>query len=213
MVELYDADGNLVEGALTEEEVNQKIEDAKKEAEEGLSKEVEALKEEHTKKEEELQEQIKETQEELEKVGKKDYNWQKLREKKDELESALKKEREETDKKIEEVKGEIRGNKVDGAIKKLTGESEELFDKVKFYYKRFEGEPKDEEDFKSRISDAFLLATGGKESSPLTSERIGTGIGQPPGAKGTKGKLTEGGKEVAEKMGISDDELKKEGLL
>lgn len=214
MAELFDAEGNPVE-AFTEEEVSEKIEKAKEEAKTELETEkteaLDALKEEHTKTEEELQGKIVELEEEMEKVGKKDYNWERLRKSKEELETSLKKEREETDKKIEAVRTEIRGSKVDNTIRELVGTDQELFDKVKYHFGLFGGESKDEDEFKKRIDNAYLLATGEKPKSPLFTGVARTGGGKPPLTPTGEGKITEGGREVAKKMGITDEELKKRG--
>lgn len=219
MAELYDEEGNLVEGAMTKEEVDEKIETAKGEAKSETETEKEEalneLKEEHAKKEEEFQTKITDLETEMEKMGKKDYNWQKLRKSKEELEGLLSEEREKTDKKIEEIRTEIKGSKVDSTIRKLTGDDQELFDKVKFRYKTFEGEPENDEAFRKRVDDSYFLATGEKPTSPLFAGGVRTGAGKPPpppaGAGGEK--LSEGGKEVAKKMGISDEELKKRGYI
>lgn len=233
MAEFFDGDGNPVE-ALTEEEVNAKIEEAVDKAKEEA---IEEVTEEHKEELDDLKttvddltKQIEEKDKELSEEGKtgtKSYNFRKLEKdrdemkaKKEEAEKKLADIRQEVDDKIKGVKQEIGNKKIDDAIQAMTGANKELFDKMKSHFLRLTPaevkKPEEkEEDFRQRINDAFVLATGHKPENPLTGPVISSAGGNvpPQPTPGGGGKLSEDGKAVAGKMGITEEELKKRGHI
>lgn len=207
-VEYFTADGEKVEGVLSQEDVDKKLEEFKTEN----VKETEKVAGEHTEEVGKLKEEITTLQEEMEKLGSKDLNFQKLRKKKEETEEILKKVGEKYEGKIEEIKKEIKDEKINAAIKGIVGDDSEVHEKVRLHYDNFKGDPKDRKEMMERIENAYVLATGSKPESSLDSSIIGTGKGLPLGAS-PKGKISEDAKSVAEKLGIKDEELKKHKLI
>jgi len=215
MTEFINKDtGEETEG-FTQEELDQKLEEERTKADEEKNVEIEQLQKDREEETRNLEEQLEEKDKEMEKVGSKDYNWKKLRDQKVALEETLAKERKTTDEKIDGIKKEITGGKVDKAIEKVTDDTE-LAKKVKFHYGTFTGEPKDDKEFQERIKNASLLAgVGGVGSSPLSGGAIGSGSGLPPQPKssGGEGKLSPEAKAMAKKdLGFTDEEIKQHNL-
>lgn len=73
-----------------------------------------------------------------------------------------------------------REEKINSAISRLAGDDKELAKKVRERYDTFKGDPEDDEQLNTRVSDAFKLA-GGK------SKDEGDGEGDDKGDKGDKG--------------------------
>ena len=69
---------------------------------------------------------------------------------------------------------------------------------------------KKEEDFKTRMREAYLLATGQSPTGSLPGEAASSGGGFVPPATipGGGKKLSEGGKEVGKKLGLDEEEMK-----
>lgn len=209
MSEFIDKEGNLVE-AFTSEELSKQVEEAKKQAGEATKEELETLQAHIT----DLEEQIKTKEEEISKVGSKDYNFRQLETAKKASEAELVKLRGEIDLKISSVKEEFVSKKLDDLITIVAGGAPEVIEKVKFHYKSFTGTPATDEEMKKRVESAFLLATGSKPANPLTGNIISSSGGYvPPTSGAPKGKISEGAKEVAHNLGLSDDELKDQGLI
>lgn len=207
--ELFDADGNVIEGAMTADQVQTKLEEFTKEKDTAL----ETLKTEHDTKTQELQGKIDELTDEMEKLTKKDVNFEKLRKQKEGAEELLKKVEEKFKGEFDGIKKEVREGKLDAAIKNVIGTDPELHEKVKEFYNNFKGEPKDKEEMSERIKNAYTLATGSAPKDPLSSDVIGTGGGQPSTPSQYKGKISEGAMDVAKNLGITEEELKKEKLI
>lgn len=210
---LFTADGKEVEGAMTTEEVKTQLEEKLAEAEKTRTEGVETLTKAHGEKTTELQGKIDELTETMEKLGDKDQNFAKLRKKKEENEEILKKVDEKYQGEIAGIRAEVREEKLNTAINAIVGEDKEVAEKVKLHYGNFKGEPKDRKEMIERIQNAYILATGSKPESLLNSDIIKSGGGSPPNLKDKGGKVSEDGKAVAEKMGISEEELKKHKLL
>ncbi len=210
MAELYDEKGEVVEGAMTQDEITEQTEKLEKEKEELL----EEKETEYTESKKELEEKITEMEEEMEKFGKKDLNFGKLRKQKEANEEILQKVEEKFKGEIEDIKKNIGENKFEVVFKNVVGEQEtETEKKIKEHYNSFEGAPKDRDEMVSRIKNSYLLATGDQLTSPLNSGVIGTGTGSHPKVKGTEGKITDDGKDLAGRLGIKEDELKKNKLI
>lgn len=219
--ELFDKDGNIVENAMSPEDVETKLEEerekTRQEVEEEANKQLEEYKKSTDEEMEELQKQLDGKEEELTKEKDKEKNFGALRgknkedkEKIDSLEQEIK----DIKTSIEETKTKVSDEAIDMAIGKLAGDDKELAEKVKFYYKTFSGEPKDKEEFLKRIENSYVLATGGKPTNPITGEVISSAGGSlPPTVNPSGEKLSEKGKEAAKDMGISDQELAKHKLV
>lgn len=210
MTEFIDSEGNAVEG-FTKEEVDIKIEEAKTGAKTEVEKELSELKT--------SLETIKTEKEELEKKGGKltdeDKNWENVRTMIKERDGKI----DGLEKKIQDltegVSLKLDEKKVSDIISSLSGGNIDVAEKIKFHFNRIrpdleaEKDPaKKEEDFKKRMEDAYTLATGGKLEGGLGGSAISSGGGFIPPVKGSKEKISEGGKEVGKKMGLSDEEMK-----
>jgi len=209
MAEFIDKEtGDEVEG-YTSEEVEQKLEAERAKIEEEKTTELDRIAKEYEEEKKSLEELIEEKDKEIEKTGSKDYNWKKLREQKDALEQRLAERDKAFDEKIEGVKKEIVGDKVEREIDKLVEDDPEMAKKVRFYYDNFKGEPKDDKEFKERIKNASVLAGVGGSVGVSPADAFGSGVGAPPIAKKPAGKVSEDAKEMAKKhLGLTDEELK-----
>lgn len=215
MAELFDAEHNPVEGALTAEEVEEKLETIRKESETAKEDEVKGLQETVT----DLEKTIADKDKEIEEVGKKGFNFKALENDRNKVKEELEVAKGELKKIVDGVKTEFDQKKVDDSVNALAGDNKELAEKIKFHFNDFkpdeEKDPtKKEENFKKRMENAYILATGMKPTSPLTGPAISSGGGETPlPGKGKPGKISEGGSEVGEKMGISKEEQKQRGLI
>jgi predicted RNase H-like nuclease (RuvC/YqgF family) len=221
MAKLYDKDGNEIE-AFTREEIDQTVQQERETA----VAEANALREEEianlmTEKEKLEDERLK-LETTLEGMKDKDRNFGKVRgqvEAKDkeieEMKTRLKAIEEGSNKKIEEIETARMREVRDEEIKALAGGDVELAKKLNFYYDSFTGTAKTKEEIKARMSNALLLATGGKVKASLTGEVISSGGGvQIPMSVQPQGKLSNPEvKDVAHKLGISDKDLAQAGLL
>lgn len=195
---LFDEAGKEVEGALTAEEVNAKLEEAGKEATEKVTN---------------LESDLAKTKKDFEELSKKDINFEKTREQITTLEKALEEAKAESGKKTEEMKSA----KISTAIKKYTGDDQELFDKVKKEFDGFEGEPETDEALTERVVKAFTLATGAAPKDEAAGDAFKSGGGNAPivDNEGTDvGKLDDPAvAEVGKKLGLKDEDMKKHGLI
>lgn len=205
-----DDEGEYVkaEGIMTQEQLDEKLEEFKTQKTEETEKTATEHKEELKK----LTDKITELEEDDGGDPKKKDNLVRLRKAKETAEEILKKVDEKYKGEIDGIKKEIKDGKVNSAIKRIVGDDSELQEKVKLHYDNFKGEPKDIKEVKERIENAYILATGSKPVSSLNSDIIGTGKGGFPRTE-IKGKVSTDGASVAKKLGISDEELKKHKLL
>lgn len=218
MAELFDADQNPVEGAMTADEVEEKLNEQKEEIKQEFQNEINDTKDELEEKKALLE--TKET--ELAKEKEKDKNLggarKSIEEKEKEI-ADLKEEMKGLNDKIDSVGQEAKSQKVDDAIDKKVGGDKELSKKVRHYYDQFKFDPAkdDQEKFNERIDNAYTLATGGQKTDPLDGKTISSGGGSAP----VQHQQKEGGKkledprssEVAEKLGIDQKEQKEKGLI
>lgn len=212
LTELYDISGEPVEGALTKEEVDAKI----AEATDGIKTELEQA---ASGKILDLQSQLEEAisdrdtkAADLTKLQSKDFNFGRLRESKEEAEKRVNDVKTELLKEIGGLKTAIAERTIKDIALEKVGGNKEMADKVVFHYKTFGGEPKDDKEKEERLDKAILLA-GGSKSVGLPAGSLSSGGGYTPSAPAGQGKLSEGGVEVAKKMGITDEELKKSKLV
>lgn len=214
MTDLYDKDGTLIEGALTEEEYNEKLDETKKEQEKVTQDKVDELNKEIGVKEQSL----KDAEELLEKEKDKDKNLKGQREtiegKEGEI-TELKKSIEDMTTKIDGLTTASQENKLLPIFDKLANGNEELGKKIKFHYDSFKGVPADEEERKKRLESAYILATGGKKPSAVSGVVASAAGGSAPMGEENAGKekLSTEGKAFLPDFGISDKEAKEAGLI
>ena len=213
---LFDEDGKEMENALTAEEVEEKLneakETAKSEAEEEANKSLEETQKESDREIEDLQTKLEETSELLEKEKEKDKNFGNLRkskgvsdEKIKELTETVEGLKTSIDEKVNGIKDDTRKKELDAAIKSVAGNDKDLADKIQFHYNKLSGE----EYFVLRVQSAVSLATGGKSASVLDGVISGSGGNPPPSEEGEKGELSADAKDVSKKLGISDADIEK----
>jgi len=196
MSPLFDESGDEIKGALTPEEVDAKLEENTKEA---IAKAGE------------LETKLKESKEKLDELSKKDINFEKVRTHVKTLEEELK----GLKGKEAEIEKETVDAKIDTAIKGYTGDDKELFDKVKAKVERVKGKATTEEEIKEIVRDAFTLATGSAPVDAISGGAATFGGGSAPlGGEDTIGKLdSPEATDVARKLGITNEELKRHGLI
>jgi len=202
MPKFIDEEGNEVE-AVPIEEVNEKVEQAKTE-----------LQAQHDTEKAALEAKLKETTAQLDGISDKNVNFKALREAKEAADARLKQFEEGLDKKVEEktapIFQQLNEEKLDKEIDGLVGSNEELKKKVKFYYNSFTGKPATPEEFKERVKNAHLLATGGQSPSPFSGGATLSSGGLPgAGMKGGGEGLTPKQKEIAKAVfpGLDNDDL------
>ena len=210
--ELFDADGNPVE-VPTEDEIKLKVEEQAKSA---VEEAVESAKTEMADEIQAAKDALSAKEEELKNVGNKDFNWKRINDAKESLEAKVKELEGSIDERISKARQEAFGDKVTNTIAAIAPDNTDLQAKIKFHYDNFKGEPKDDKEFKVRLNSALILATGGNVPK-LTSEQFGTGGGSPLGLvspnEGTTHKIAQSSVDVAKKMGITEEELKKRGAI
>jgi hypothetical protein len=218
MTQLFNEQGQTVE-AFTPEEVEQKLNEAREMAIEETNKlrqeEVDDLSLQMESKDRELEQ----AKQELEVEKSKDKNLAgqgriiRDKEKKiDELEINYKKLEEKLDQRINDVEAKSREKMVNSMINELSGNDKDMTNKIKFYFDSFKGEPADDNEIQQRIQNAYVLATGAKPTSPLSGAVLSSAGGMPV-INSTGEKLSDDAKDLAHKMGLSDQELKKHKLI
>lgn len=219
MSEFFTEKGDLVTG-YTEEELQEKIsqESARLVDEANAAKQAEI--DEANIKLEEAEKAKAELEEKMVKLDDKSLNFGNLRKKAEEkdaviegLKSSIVKLDEVMNQKFSQLSAENNKQKVVSLINKVAGGNAELAKKIEFNYNRFNTAPKDENELKQLVNDAVLLSTGGVKpklfSTDVLSSSGGTGMNTDLEGK----KLTDSGKEAAKQFGLSEQILKKYGIL
>jgi len=216
MPELYNKDGDLVEGALTAEEVAEKI----KEAEEAGGGGDDTATEELKTRVEELKTKLEDKEKEITELANEDdktKNLVNLRKKTEELEGEKKSLEDrltgletKLTEGLEGVDKKITENSFNEAVKKLAGDDTELTKKIVFHYNSFKGVPKDAGEMATRLSSSYTLATGSQPKNPLSGGALGGG-GAAPNLRPPIGKPSEELKEVGKKLGVTDADWAKHG--
>lgn len=163
----------------------------------------------------EKDELVNELQKELAGLKNKDYNFKKLRDmSEDERQELTTKEMEliqRTEKLEEEQKTfatrVVEGHKQD-AFAVLAGDDEELLKKMQYHYARISDDATTRDEVNKKAKDAWLLAKGGVNVGidPIAraaSYQSGRGVVK------TDNKITGDQKDLAAKLGISDEDIKK----
>lgn len=217
-MELFNEQGEKVE-ALTPEDVEQKLNEAREMAIEETNKlrqeEVDDLSLQMQSKDEELVKAKKDLEVELSKE--KNLSGQgriiKDKEKKiDELEVNYKKLEEKLDQRLNDIEVKNREKMVGNMVQELATGDKDMATKIRFYYDSFKGDPADDNEIQQRVQNAYTLATGGKPVSPLSGAAISS-VGGMPMINPTGEKLSDEARDLAHKMGMTDQELKRHKLI
>jgi len=218
MEELFDKDGTLVEGALSPDEVDAKLEEERAKIEEEFEKDNQLSVDELQREIDKAIEEKEALSEELAKEKGKDKNFGALRGKvgqKEDIITSMKEEMEklkgELDLKITGIKTDTNKQIISESIKSLAKEDKELADKIQFHFDTFKASDNKDEILKN-IKNAYTLATGSKPVSALGSSVLSANGGAPLVEK-KKENLSDEGKKQAKEFGLSDADLKKHNLL
>jgi len=179
-MELFDAEGNKIEGALDAEEA--KV----------------------------IQTQLETTKKELEGLSDKDHNFNQLREKVTGLETKLsdsQKAIDEANKKAIEGMNAPLNEAKDKTVASLSAGDEELKKKIQFHFDRINDQTLTVEQMSKKVRDAYLLAT--EKTIDLSANIIssaGAGFHIP---SSPKKEMSSDLKGLAGKLGITDEDIKK----
>ena len=163
------------------------------------SEEIEALKKEI----EEKEEAFNSAKEELEKLGKKDFNFKKLREQNKNQETELEKLKTEMSDKLEAAITNLANDKKSDIISSLVGDDEELKKKVEFHYNRIKDEAKTKEEIMAKVNDAYFLAT--RQEPPVGNYVSAAGAGNTK----VKEEVSAKEKELGNALGITEEDREK----
>jgi len=220
-VKLYDKEGKEVD-ALTQEEIDVQLQQEKEtavaQANALREEEVNALYEEKVKIEAEklaLEEKLAGLQDKDKNFGSlrkaaetKDKEIELLRTKITEMETGF-------TKKVQDIETSKVQETKDQEIEKLAGQDIETKKKISFFYDQFVGGSETKEKIKEKVKNAYLLAMGGK-AKVMQSDVISSSGGDVaiPNETIQQGKLSSPEvRDVAKKLGITDQELAKSGLI
>lgn len=202
MAKLFDADGKEIE-AFTAEEVEAK----KKEALDAYIKANPNNADEIAK----LKDDLKKATEALEGNGGGDEaQKRRLKEGKEAAEQALKDGLAKMQKDFDDYKSSVVGGMKAKAMKGLTNGDKDLEAKIELRFNNLTGYPDTEEGIKSRLADAYNLATGSRPTPSMLDGVVsggarGDGAGKPPAGE------TQNGQAQRKALGVSDDAEKKYG--
>jgi len=194
MAELYDADGSLVQGALTAEEAK-----AIQDAADAAKTEAATIKEQ------------------LAKLENKDMNFKKFRDLNEEERNKLSAKEIELMQRQEKLEDEQKSfvqlqvsSFKDEALTVLAGDNDDLRKKTLFHFDRIKDEAISKADIQRKMRDAYRLA---KEDANISSDPFAravsySGEGSAPTGKGSK-ELSSDLKTLAKSLGLSEEDLKK----
>jgi len=194
---LYNEKGDEVEGALTPEEVEKRIEEGAREATEKVAT---------------LEADLTKAKGDLKVLSEKDINFEKVRTQVKTLEEELKGIKGESEEKDKEVKE----TRIGAVIKRIAGDDKELTEKIRKEFDEFAGDVNTDAEIASRARKAFTLATGkSPDEDELGGAASGFGTGKTSvSTEGNLGKLDDPAVvEVARKLGIRDEDMKEHGLI
>jgi hypothetical protein len=229
MATLYDEAGNPIEGALTPEEIDAKLDAAKAETAAQVQAEKDAEIEQVKTSLAEKETALEEAQKELEvaKANDKGKNFSQQRKIIEEKQAAydqLLKDfdafKTETQTRLGEIVSETKNRGINEMIDQAAGGNKELKDKIRFFYDAFkplDETGKKEEDIQKekaeRVKNALILATGGRPAVPITSLMISSAGGGLGGINPKGEKLNSEQQDLAGKLGIDQETLKKHKLI
>ena len=210
-MEAFDGKGDPIEGVFSAEDVEARIKEAETKSAEALESRLS-----------EYEAKLKEKDDEIDELSDKaadgglfdeEHNWKRTRKALKDLKNDKKIMQKAFNDKLEELKGNITGTRLNDRIRALSNGSPELEAKIAVHYNSFGGTPKSEKEVQERLDKATILAGGSKANSNfLNSSAIRTG-GSFSGSSSNVGKISDEAKGLAEKLGITNDDLKKTGAI
>lgn len=218
MTQLFNEEGQAVE-ALTPEEVEVKLNEAREQATADANAARDAEVEDLTKQLTDKEESLTKAQKELEGEKSKDKNLSGQREviaaKEKVIEDLTKSVNDlkaSTEQKLASLEAKDRIKMVNDLIEALSEGDKNVKEKMKFFYDNFKGDPADAKETEERVRNAYTLATGGRSARPLTSSMISSAEGIPQ-INPTGEKMSTELQDLAHRMGVSDQEMKKHKLI
>lgn len=222
MSTLYDAEGNPIEAYLPEE-----VETLVTKEREGAIEEANKLREEEVQtlvtEKEALEAEKAKLEERITGLDSKDKSFKILRgaldkkeEKIAELEGKIGKMGDEMNQKLTDLSKKMIEDVKTEMIEVAAGKDAKLKEKIEFFYNSFNGEPKNKEEITKRIENSFILATGGKGKVSLSGDIVSGAVGNSfiQRNDAPSGKLSDQSTvDVAKKLGITAEELKRNGLI
>lgn len=184
-LEVYDVDGNLVEGVLAPDEVSA------------------------------LNSQLEETKSKLSKLENKDFNFRRLEQMTEEekaklsaTELSLKQQQEKLEADQKTFRETFVGDIKKDVFEKFVGEDEELKKKVEHHFNRLPESKtaQSRTEIEQLVQEALVLSTGGRVKNPLVAA-MGLSGSQSTSVK--SGKMSEDAMSVASKLGISKEDFEK----
>ena len=237
MADLFDVEGNKVEGAMTKEEIDTATTAAKTEADTAAQTATEQAKKESDDKiteaydkgktegvqsapkpdqnAEQLQKNLVDAQTELSNMQSKDYNWGEMRESAEKQQTEIGKKSKTILDLQEQIKTGEQNTLVESMITNLSAGDKGLGDKIRHHYGRLGTEAKSPEETKKQMVDAYTLATGkstpGALDNVVHSGGAGDGATPPLDSPGPKAgpPLTEDQKDLGTKLGLSAEDQEK----
>lgn len=181
--EVFDNDGNPIEGVLPPEEIKS------------------------------LQEKLEETNQKLSKLENKDFNFRKLeemteaeKEKLSSAELALKKQQEELEEKQRSFETSFITDVKNDLLSSMAGDDEELKKTIEANYNRLSdfASAKSREQIKSLLNDAYVMSVGARFVNPVLNANNVSGNSSVKTAKSSEGIV-----DIGKKLGLTDEDLEK----
>ena len=161
-----------------------------------------------------LEKEHSDTTEKLKKFENKDYNFKKLRDMNEEekgkltaTEMELKKKQEELEENQSTFTKQIIESNKNEALAVLVGDDKKIRDKVLYNYDRIKGEAVTKEDINNKMRDAFNMVGLSSNQVNSLNQAVNYSGGAPistPKTKATSEQI-----DLAKKMGLTEDEIKK----
>lgn len=217
-MDLFDKDGNKIEGVVTKEEHEKQVNDAATLALANAQKEGKVVPkadlDKMTADIAKLKADLDKSTKDLEAASNKDQNFAELRKAKDAAEAKLKEFETGIGAKIADIEKQLPGNNVDESIKTLAEGDSEVAKKIKFHFDRISKPEDTVEEKRLKLIDATTLARGKAPTPNLISGVLGRSGGfskedmkDQEGTSTIKPELAG----LAKSMGISDKDAARYG--
>lgn len=187
---------------MEEEKKEEEVKETETETETFTKEEVDKL---IAEKEATYQDSLKE----LDKLKTKDLNFAKFREMTEEekkklsaTETALLQKQEELEKRQEELDKRFYSGVLNSELRKLVGDDEDMKKKTMDNFERIKDDAKDEQSISKKLSDAYLLAGGSRNTNPI-SRAANAGSGSYNNSSSDNFAESEEGIDAAKKIGFS----------
>lgn len=207
-MEVYDEAGEKVEGLLTEEEVQAKLDEQKEESANVAAKDLEEIEEEKQKEIDALKLEKEENYKKLKTSeddggDDKDKNFKALRENNKKMGERL----DTLTSELAKFNSPDAPEKVNAAIAKYSNGDKEVEEKIKLYFNQF-AKPTTAEELDDRMQSAAQLAgVLSNADNKLGSSVIGSSSSNNLGFKADKGKMSDEIKELGKQLGLTDKDL------